>query len=122
MKAKLLFFLLLVLSLQVNNSINAMVMKTRTQITLKTKSIPSPRSIQVFPNAFIDGRLLSIELPSVVTSVTATVKDAGTGEIIYSSVYSDVKEIMINLNGENTGKYTLELCFDETIVLGEFVF
>lgn len=121
MKAKLLFFLLLVLSLQVNDSINAMVMKTRTQITLKTKTNPSHRSIQVFPNAFIDGRLLSIELPSVVTSVTATVKDAGTGEIIYSSTDLDVDAITINLAKENAGKYILEIHLGSNVYSGDFI-
>lgn len=121
MKAKLLFFLLLVLSLQVNDSINAMVMKTRTQITLKTKSIPSPRSIQVFPNAFIDGKLLSIEFPSAVTSVTATVKDAETGEIIYSSTDLDVDAITINLAKENAGKYTLEIHLGSNVYSGDFI-
>lgn len=109
MKAKLLFFLLLVLSLQVNDNINAMVMKTRTQIKLKTKTIPSHRSIQVFPNAFIDGKSLSIEFPSVVTSVTAIVKDAETGEVVYSSTDLDVNAITINLAKENLGLYILRM-------------
>lgn len=122
MKAKLLFFLLLSFMLQANMDAYAMMMKTKKRIILHDVKIHGAhRSIQVFPNVFIDGRLLSIELPSIVTSVTATVKDAGIGEIIYSSTDLDVDAITINLAKENAGKYILEIHLGSNVYSGDFI-
>lgn len=110
MKAKLLFFLLLSFMLQASMDAYAMMLKTKGRIILRDIKIPgSHRSIQVFPNAFIDGKSLSIELPSVATSVTAIVKDAETGEVVYSSTDLDVNAITINLAKENLGLYILRM-------------
>lgn len=123
MKAKLLLFLLYIMLPQFSMGIWGMELKVSKQIELKGKKTnDSHRSIPILPTASVDGSLLSIDFLSIVDFATITIRNAETNEIVYSSTYSSVKKIMIDLEGENKGKYALELCYDETIVLGEFVF
>lgn len=120
MKSKFLFFLLLVLSLQMGTNLYSSEMKTREQVELRRKS-HSHRSMLILPTAFIDASLLSVDFPSVVNSVTITVKNEETGEIVYSSTELNATTLQIDLTGENTGKYSLEISFGETILSGDFI-
>lgn len=86
MKTKLLSFFLLVMLFQVSIDAFSMEMNTSQKIDLKGKKMQhSHRSMPLLPTAFIDGMLLSINFPSVANSVTITVKNEETGEIVYSS-------------------------------------
>lgn len=122
MKTKLLSFFLMAMLLQVSINAFAMQMDTRQEISLKgKKSQHSHRSIPLLPTAFIGDSLLSIDFPSIVNSVTITVKDAETGEIIYLSTELNATALQVDLSGETAGKYTLEISFGETILSGDFI-
>lgn len=122
MKTKLLSFFLLLMLFQVSIDAFSMEMNTSQKIDLKGKNVQhSHRSMPLLPTAFIDGSLLSINFPSAANSVTITVKNEETGEIVYSSTELNAIAIQIDLSGENTGKYSLEISFGETILSGDFI-
>ena len=111
MKAKFLPFLLLTVLLQVSMFSFAHEMISARQIRLKNKTEVQHRSIPVTPDAFIENSLLSIDLLSTVPTVAVTIKDAETGEVVYTSTDLNVDKVYIDLAGEEKGKYTLERFF-----------
>lgn len=119
MKTKFVFLLLLTLLFQVNTS-SAREMKNARQIELSAKSRAQHRSIPIFPIAIVDNTIVSIDLPAVAPTVTTIIKDAETGEVVYSSTDCDVNKLVIDLAGEKEGKYTLEIELPEYIYTGEF--
>lgn len=122
MKTKLLFLFLLVMLLQVSMGVSATVMKDTHRILLKDiKASGSHRSVPILPVAFIDGSLLSVDYLFPVASATVTVKDAETGEIVYSSTDLNVTTLQIDLTGESAGKYSLEISIGNTILSGDFI-
>ncbi len=111
MKAKFLPFLLLTVLLQVSMFSYADE-RTKTQV--------QHRSIPVSPDAFIENSLLTIDLLSTVPTVTVTIKDAETGEVVYTSTDLNVDKVYIDLAGEEKGKYTLEIQLPKEAFIGDF--
>ena len=120
MKAKFLPFLLLAVLLQVSVFSFADEMTTARQIRLKNKTKVEHRSIPVTPDAFIENSLLSIDLFSTVPTVTVTIKDAETEEVVYTSTDLNVDKVYIDLTGEEKGKYTLEIQLPKEAFIGDF--
>ena len=120
MKAKFLPFLLLTVLLQVSMFSYADEMVTARQIKLRTKTQVQHRSIPVTPAACIENSLLSIDLLSTVPTVTVTIKDAETGEVVYTSTDLNVDKVYIDLAGEDKGKYTLEIQLPKEAFIGDF--
>ena len=120
MKAKFLPFLLLTVLLQVSMFSFAHEMISARQIRLKNKTEVQHRSIPVTPDAFIENSLLSIDLLSTVPTVTVTIKDAETGEVVYTSPALKVDKFYIALAGEEKGKYTLEIQLPKEAFIGDF--
>lgn len=81
----------------------------------------SHRSIPLLPTAYIDGSLLSVDFPVVASSATITVKNAETGEIVYSSTDLNVTTLQIDLTGEAAGEYSLEISIGNSILSGDFI-
>lgn len=120
MKAKFVFLLLLTLLFQVNIPSSAREMKNARQIKLSAKTKVQHRSIPMLPIAIVDNTVVSIDLPVVAPTVTTIIKDAETGEVVYSSTDCDVNKLVIDLAGEKEGKYILEIELPEYIYTGEF--
>ena len=120
MKAKFLPFLLLTVLLQVSMFSFAHEMISARQIRLKNKTEVQHRSIPVTPDAFIENSLLSIDLLSTVPTVAVTIKDAETGEVVYTSTDLNVDKVYIDLAGEEKGKYILEIQLSEEAFTGDF--
>lgn len=120
MKAKFLPFLLLTVLLQVSMFSFAHEMISARQIRLKNKTEVQHRSIPVTPDAFIENSLLSIDLLSTVPTVAVTIKDAETGEVVYTSTDLNVDKVYIDLAGEEKGKYTLEIQLPKEAFIGDF--
>ena len=97
---------------------NEMTSARRIRLTNKTEV--QHRSIPVTPDAFIENSLLSIDLLSTVPTVTVTIKDAETGEVIYTSTDLNVDKVYIDLAGEDKGKYTLEIQLPKEAFIGDF--
>lgn len=120
MKAKFLLLLLMSLMIQTNITTSADVMKSAHQIRISARVRVPHRSVPVLPIAIIENSLLSIDLLSTIPSVTTTIKDAETGEVVYASTETDVDKLVIDLSGEEPGKYILEIESPMVIYTGEF--
>lgn len=120
MKTKILLLLLMTFLVQMNITSSAGEMKTARQIRLSLKTKVPHRSVPVLPIAIIENSLLSVDLLSPVTTVTTTIKDAETGEVVYTSTETDVEKLVIDLTGEEAGKYILEIESPLVIYTGEF--
>ena len=120
MKAKFLPFLLLAVLLQVSTFSFADEMISAREIRLKNKTKVEHRSVPVTPAAFIENSLLSIDLLSTVPTVTVTIKDEETGEVVYTSTDINVDKVYIDLAGEEKGKYTLEIQLPKEAFIGDF--
>lgn len=120
MKRKLLFLLLLVTSLQMSIPMFADTLENLRRMKLREKTRIPSRSVSVVPDAYIEGKLLSINFSSVVSSATVTVKNAETGEVVYSFAYSDIDACAIDLSAEDAGKYTLEIELPTSAFTGDF--
>lgn len=120
MKAKFVFLLLLTLLFQVNIPSSAREMKNARQIKLSAKTKVQHRAIPIFPIAIVDNTIVSIDIPAVAPTVTTIIKDAETGEVVYSSTDCDVNKLVIDLAGEKEGKYTLEIELPEYDFIGDF--
>lgn len=121
MKRKLLFLFLLVVSLPISVPSSADTLDNLRRIIIRGSKIPLPsRSVSVIPDAYIEGKLLSINFSSVVSSAIVTVKNAETGEVVYSFAYSDIDACAIDLSAEDAGKYTLEIELPTSTFTGDF--
>lgn len=120
MKTKFLLLLLMSFLVQMNMTLSAGEMKSARQIKLSVKVRVPHRSVPELPIAVIENSLLSVDLLSPVTSVTTTIKDAETGEVVYTSTESDVEKLVIDLTVEEAGKYILEVESPLVIYSGEF--
>ena len=78
----------------------------KTPIKLEEKDLPDPRSLTLFPTAFIDGQVLTL---SFVTSCSfeVSVVDA-SGVVIYTSTYN-AQGAVITLPNLPVGDYDLEI-------------
>ena len=76
-------------------------MVTARQIKLRTKTQVQHRSIPVSPDAFIENSLLTIDLLSTVPTVTVTIKDAETGEVVYTSTNRCITLLLNELHYPN---------------------
>ena len=88
---------MLTVLLQVSMFSFAHEMISARQIRLKNKTEVQHRSIPVTPDAFIENSLLSIDLLSTVPTVTVTIKDAETGEVVYTSTDLNVDKVILIL-------------------------
>ena len=120
MKAKFLPLLLLTVLLQVSMFDFAEEMTSARQIELRTRTKVQHRSIPIIPDAVIENSLLSIDLLSTVPTVTITIKDAETEEVVYTSTDVNVDKVYIDLAGEEKGKYTLEIQLPKEAFIGDF--
>ncbi|MCS2334315.1 DUF3244 domain-containing protein [Bacteroides sp. BFG-606] len=120
MKAKFFPLLLLIVLLQMSMFSYAHEMISARQIKLRTKTEVQHRSIPISPAACIENSLLSIDLLSTVPTVTVTIKDAETGEVVYTSTDINVDKVYIDLAGEEKGKYTLEIQLPKEAFIGDF--
>lgn len=120
MKAKFLLLLFVTLLVQANITASADAMKSARQIRLSLKTKVPHRSVPVLPIAIIENSLLSVGLLSTTPTVTTTIKDAETGEVVYASTETDVEKLVIDLSGEEAGRYILEIESPLVIYTGEF--
>ena len=120
MKARFFPLLLLTVLLQMSMFSYAHEMISARQIKLRTKTEVQHRSIPVTPDACIENSLLSIDFLSTVPTVTVIIKNAATGEVVYTSTDLNVDKVYIDLTGEEKGKYTLEIQLPKEAFTGDF--
>lgn len=71
-------------------------------------------------NAYIYNSMVSITFEDVFSSATITIIDDATGETVYSETYSNPSSLNIDLNGESSSNYLIEIEADDTFLSGSF--
>lgn len=70
--------------------------------------------------AYINNSTVSITFEEVFSSATVTVIDDATGETIYSETYSNPSNLNIDLSGENSSNYLIEIEAEDLFLGGHF--
>lgn len=130
---KLLFVLLTIISFsnvlyaaKENNPVEIVLQQTDDDDELKElidKEGQSPirRSIQrQIAYAYIYNKVVSIDFNATIENATVTITHTTTGETVHTEAYSNPTTLCIDLNGENSGSYLIEIEADGTLLTGEF--
>lgn len=119
MKQKLATLIALIL---ITGSVFAMPMHTRKQIKLKVeKKIEHRSSVDCPLQASIANSILDIKFDCPIDSLTVSITNADTGEIIYHTIntYTDALTIDLSRN-DSEAEYLLELFSSNQLVTGSF--
>lgn len=129
---KLLLILLAIVSL--GNVLHAAEENNPVEITLQqtddndTKRVidkegqsPIRRSIQrQIAYAYIYNKVVSINFNATIENATVTITHTATGKTVHTEAYSTPATLRIDLNGENSGSYLIEIEADGSLLTGEF--
>lgn len=119
MKTKIHFVLFLMMLFQF--SMDAVAQTTTRNITIHARRMQSShRSMPVCPTATLSGKVVTIDFPAAVSSVTVVVKNTATGEVVYSSTHWAATQVIVDLSAEEAGAYTLEIQESSEIFVGDF--
>ena len=81
----------------------------------------TPRSIIVQPAyAYLYNNVVNVSFNENIAVVNVTITNESTGETVYSETCSTPAALNINLNGESTGNYLIEIEADDTLLIGVF--
>ncbi|WP_288860488.1 DUF3244 domain-containing protein [uncultured Bacteroides sp.] len=83
--------------------------------------VPISRSIIHQPvYAYIYNGIVAVAFEEILSTVTVIIINETTGETVYSEVHSSPAALNIDLNGESTGNYLIEIETDDTYLQGIF--
>lgn len=106
-------------------SYDANLIHSRRQVFIKAKKRAgeATRSLYVYPvEAFIENKTLSLNFLSELSSVSVSVTNKETAEIVYKGILSMyLGTLSIDMCAEKSGNYKLELVSDDYELSGDFV-
>lgn len=87
-----------------------------------TPILKSSISFIIPVEASIEGTIVSVSFLSDL-DVTVRITNVDTGEAVYECAYSATafSILPVTLDGEDLGEYKIEICYEDTVVYGEFV-
>ncbi|WP_289111907.1 DUF3244 domain-containing protein [Phocaeicola sartorii] len=81
----------------------------------------TPRSIIVQPAyAYLYNNVVNVSFNENIESATITITNETTGETVYSETCSNPVTLNIDLNGEKSGEYSIEIETDDIFLEGYF--
>ena len=81
----------------------------------------TPRSVILQPvYAYLCNEVVNIDFTETFSTVSVIITNESTAKIVYSKTNDSTASIYINLNGERSGNYLIEIEADDTILEGEF--
>jgi len=84
-------------------------------------SVPITRSIVLQPvYSYLYNKVVSLDFTETFSAVNVVITNQATGETIHSETYSNPAALCIDLNGESSGNYLIEIEADETLLIGTF--
>jgi len=94
--------------------------KDRTGSTSE-EGLPIKRSIQLqIADAYLYNNVVNISFNENIGSATITVTNESTGKIVYSETHSSPATLSIDLNGESSGNYLIEIEANDALLIGYF--
>lgn len=81
----------------------------------------TPRSIILQPAyAYLYDNVVNVSFNENIESATVIVTNESTGETVYSEIHSSPATLSIDLTGESSGNYLIEIETDDTYLQGAF--
>lgn len=71
-------------------------------------------------DAYLYNNVVNVSFNENIAVVNVTITNESTGETVYSETCSNPAALNINLNGESTGNYLIEIEADDTLLIGVF--
>lgn len=94
--------------------------KDRTGSTSE-EGLPIKRSIVLQPVfASIYNKVVSLYFDADIATVNVTITNETTGAVVYSEACSNPATLDIDLNGDSTGRYLIEIETDDMLLTGSF--
>lgn len=94
--------------------------KDRTGSTSE-EGLPIKRSIQrPIADAYLYNNVVNVSFNGDIAVVNVTITNESTGETVYSETHSSPAALNIDLNGESTGNYLIEIETEDTLLTGSF--
>ena len=94
--------------------------KDRTGSTSE-EGLPIKRSIQrPIADAYLYNNVVNVSFNENIESATITITNETTGETVYSETCSNPVTLNIDLNGEKSGEYSIEIETDDIFLEGYF--
>ncbi len=82
---------------------------------------PVVRSIYMpIADAYLYNNVVNINFNGNIAVVNVTIMNESTGETVYSETHSSPAALNIDLNGESSGNYLIEIEADDTYLQGRF--
>ncbi|WP_025831537.1 DUF3244 domain-containing protein [Bacteroides rodentium] len=82
---------------------------------------PIVRSIYMpVADAYLYNDVVDISFNENIAVVSVTVTNESTGETVYSETHSNPAALSIDLNGESSGNYLIEIEADDALLIGGF--
>ena len=82
---------------------------------------PIRRSLrQQIAYAYLYNKVISIDFNATIENATVTITHTATGETVHTESYSNPVTLSVDLYGENSGSYLIEIEADGTLLTGEF--
>lgn len=130
---KQVLFLVIALLLIGSKAANAQVNADSKVICLEKREKPTGAvHEQTFPitrgqilqpaYAYICNGAVFVDFPYETPSVTISVTNLSTGEMVHSETYEAPSQINLDLSQETSGEYYLEIVFDDFYLCGQFAF
>lgn len=90
-------------------------------IPINKEGGPIVRSIYMpVVDAYLYNDVVDISFNENIAVVSVTVTNESTGEIVYSETHSSPATLSIDLNGESSGNYLIEIEANDTLLIGYF--
>lgn len=70
--------------------------------------------------AYIYNSMVTIMFEEVFSTATVTIVNETTGETVYSETHSSPAALNIDLNGESSGNYLIEIEANDALLIGDF--
>lgn len=88
---------------------------------IKKDGGPIVRSIYMpIADAYLYNNIVNISFNKNIEVANVTITNESTGETVYSETHSNPAALNIDLNGESTGNYLIEIEADDTCLQGTF--
>lgn len=82
---------------------------------------PIVRSIYMpVADAYLYNDVVNISFNESIAVVSVTITNESTGETVYSETHSNPAALSIDLNGESSGNYLIEIEADDALLIGGF--
>lgn len=103
-------------------AVMSMLAKTNRELVIRsTNKHLMPRSVVEIPKVYQSDSFINITMLEAASYITVSVIDKRTGEQVHTMIYFMSQSIQIDLNGQDSGEYSIIFSVDGIEYTGDFV-